>query len=75
MVATVELERRVAGAYILGVVVGELSHQEEPSPIIFLVIDESSQVGLHCTVLPLDLAINLGVESSREPSLDSQKVA
>lgn len=74
MVATVVFKSHMAGACIFDNVVEEFSHWEKYSPIFFLVIDESSEVSLHCTFLPLDLAINLRVEGSKEPLFDFPEV-
>ena len=75
MIATVEFERRVAGARILRVVVGEFGHRKEPSPIVLLGIDEGSEIGFHRTILSVGLAIGLRVEGGGEPLLDSQEIA
>ncbi len=74
MVVIVEFERCMDNIQILGVVVGKLSYWEESSFIILFIIDKSSEVGLHHTVLPFGLAINLKVESGRDPLLDSKEV-
>ena len=70
MEAAVEFERRVAGAGVLGIVVGELSHWQELCSVILLPVHEGSEVCLHCAVLPLCLAIGLRMESRKESSLD-----
>ncbi len=74
MVVIIELERRVANTCILGINLGEFSHQKELSPIILFIIDKNPEVGLYRKVLPLSLAINLKVESSRKPLLNFKKV-
>lgn len=74
MIVIVEFKKYVAIAYILGVVVGKFSCWEKPSPIILLIVDKISEVGLHHSILPLRLAVNLRVEGNREPFLDFQKV-
>ena len=73
--AAVEFERRVAGAGVFGIVVGEFSHWQEPCPVILLPVHEGSEVCLYCAVLPFCLAIGLRMESCRESSLDSQEIA
>ena len=75
MVAVVQLERRVAGACILGVVISKLSYWQEPCPIILLKIDKDSKISFHCAVLPLRLAVCLRVKGNGEPPLDAKKVA
>lgn len=42
VVTTIQLERCVSGARILGVIIGELSHAKEPRSIILFLIDEDS---------------------------------
>ena len=75
MEAAVEFERRVAGAGILGIVVGKLSHWQEPCPVILLPVHKGSEVCLYCAILPVCLAIGLWMESRRESSLDFQEIA
>ncbi len=75
MIFAVEFERRMTGASVLRIIVGEFGHRQESSPIILLKIDEGSEVDLHSAVLPFGLAISLRVESNGEPSLDPKKVA
>lgn len=74
MVVIVELKRRMAGVYIFGVIVDKLNYPKEPSPIILLIINKTSAVSLHCTVLLLGMAISLRVKSSRELLVDLKKV-
>ena len=71
MEAVVEFKRRVAGAGVLGIVVGKLSYWQEPCPVILLSVHKGSEVCLHCAVLSLCLAIGLRMESRRESSLNS----
>lgn len=42
--------------------------------LFYLIFDKDLEVGLYSTVLSFCLAFSLGVKSSREPSLDFQKV-
>ncbi len=57
-----EFEKRVVGAGIFCIIVGEFSHRQWSSPVILFVIDEDSEVGLHRTILPFGLAVGLQVE-------------
>lgn len=70
VIPTIELERYVADACIFSIIIGKINHWDDPSPIIFLVINKNFRVGLYCTILSLGLAINLRVESNTEPLLD-----
>ena len=62
VITTVEFKGCVAGARIFCIIVGKFSHWKEPSSIILLVIDKNPEIGLYCIVLPLSLAVSLGVE-------------
>ncbi len=64
----------MAGAQILGVVVGKLSYQKEFSPMILFIINKGSEVSFYCTIIPLGLAINLRVESCRKPLLNHKEI-
>lgn len=64
----------MADACILSIVVSKLGYWKEPSPLILLVIDKNSEIGLYYTVWPLGLAISLRVKSNRAPLLDSKEV-
>ena len=75
MVAAVQLERSVAGACIFGIVISKLGHRQEPGPIILFEIDKGLKVSLHGAVLPLRLAVGLGVENGGKPLFDAKKVA
>lgn len=65
MEAAVQLERGVAGTGVFCILVGEFSHRQQPCPVVLLIVDEGPEIGLHCAVLPLGLAICLGVEGRR----------
>ena len=75
MISAIELERCVAGAGILGIVVSELRHGKKPCPIILLKVDKDSEVGFHCTILPFSLAVRLRMEGGRESPLDAEEIA
>ena len=51
VVVTVQPEKRMARACILGVVLRKLSHQYKPSPIVLLEVDEGPKVGLYSAFL------------------------
>ena len=75
MKAAIEFKRRVAGAGVFGIVLGKLSHWQEPYPVILFPVYECSEVCLYYAFLPFCLAIDLRMESCRESSLDFQKIA
>ncbi len=64
MEAAVQLKRGVAGARVFRIVIGEFRHQQQPSPVVLLIVDEGPKIDLYRTVLPLRLAICLRVEGS-----------
>ena len=74
MVAAVLLERDVAGACIIYIVISKLGHWQEPCPIVLLEIDKGSKVGLYGGVLPFCLAVGLGVEGGRKLPLDPKEI-
>ncbi len=61
--------------HIFHIIVNKFSYEKELDSIVFFIIDKSSEIGLNHTVFPLDLAINLRVESSKELLLDPKNVA
>ena len=74
VITTVELKRCVASTRILGVIISEFRHWQKSSPIVLLPIDKGSKVGFYGAILPLSLAVGLGVRSGRETSLDTQEI-
>ena len=75
MISAIELERCVAGAGILGIVVSKLRHGKKSCPIILLKVDEGLEVGFYHTILPLSLAVRLRVEGGEESLLDAKEIA
>ena len=75
MISAIELKKSVAGAGILGIIVSKLRYEKKPCPIILLKVDESLEVGFHCTILPLSLAVYLQVEGNEEFPLDAEEIA
>ena len=75
MISAIELEKCVAGAGILGIVVSKLRHGKKPCPIILLEVDEGSKVGFHRTILPFGLTVRLWVEGGGESPLDVEEIA
>ena len=75
MISAIELKRCVAGAGILGVVVGEFCHGKKPCPIILLEVDKGSEVGFYRAILPFGLTVRLWVEDGGESSLYAEEIA
>ena len=75
MIFGIEIERCVAGAGILGIIVSEFRHKKKLCPIILLEVDEGSEVSFYCTILPLSLAVRLRVKGGGEFPLDAKEIA
>ena len=75
MISIIELEKYVAGASILGIIVGKLRHKKKPCPIILLKVDKGLEVSFYCIILPLSLAVYLQVKSGGKFLLDIEKIA
>ena len=75
MISAIELERCVAGAGILGIVVSKLRHGKKPCPIILLEVDEGLEVDFHRIILSFSLAVRLRVEGGGESLLDAEEIA
>ena len=75
MISAIELEKYVAGASILGIVVSKFRYKKKPCPIILLEVDKNSEVGFYRTILPLNLAVRLRVEGGEESPLDAKEIA
>lgn len=67
LIATVNFEKYVAGACIIGVVIGKLSHWEKPSQIILLVVNKSPKVGFYCAILSLSFIVSLKIKDDKKP--------
>ena len=59
---------------IFRIIVRKFSHKKKLYPIIFNVIDKSLEISLYCTILSLNLAINLEIESGKILLFDPKKV-
>ena len=71
MVVVAELERRVAGTGIFGIVVYKFNHWQEKFLVILLLVYKNSKIYFHYTVLPFSFVIGLRIESHRESLFDS----
>ena len=65
----------MAGASILGIVVSELRYEKKPCLIILLEVDKGLEVGFHCTILSLNLAVHLRVEGGEESPFYAEEIA
>ena len=64
----------MAGAGILGVIIGKLCHGKKPCPIILLKIDNSLEVGFYYTILLFSLVVCLQVEGGKKSLLDIEEI-
>lgn len=74
MIAAIQLERYLAGAYILAIVICKLGYRQKLGLIILFKINKSSDVCFNSAVLPLRFAICLKVENGRKPPFDAKEI-
>ena len=75
MISAIELERCMAGAGILGIIISKLRHGKKPCPIILLKVDKGLEVDFYCTILPFSLAVRLWVEGGGKFPLNAKEIA
>ena len=75
MISAVEFKRHIAGASILGIIIGKFCYKKKPCLIILLKVDKNSEVGFHYAILPFGLIVYLWIEGDREPLLDAKEIA
>ena len=75
MISAIEFKRCVAGAGILGVVIGKLRHGKKLCPIILLEVDKGLEVGFHRVILPFSLTVHLWIEGGGESPFYAKKIA
>ena len=64
----------MANARIFGIIISIFGHWQEPSLIILLEIDKSSEIGYYGTDLPFGLAVSLRMEGGEKPTLNAKEV-
>ena len=62
MEVAIQLKRGIPDPGIFRIIISEISHRQEPYPVIMLVVDKGSEVDIYCTILSFSLAVNLGVK-------------
>lgn len=70
-----QLERCMASAGVLDIIIGKFEHKQKPSLIVLFEINKDLEIGFYSTILPINLAICLRVEGGREPLYDFKEVA
>ena len=65
----------MAGASILGIIIGKFYHRKKLWPVILFEINKNLKVGFYYTILPFGLTVYLWVEGDKESSLDIKKIA
>lgn len=73
MEVAVEFEQGMARIGVFRIVLDKFSYQEQPSPVVLLVVDEGPEIVLYCTIFLFDLNVSLGVEGGRESLFDARK--
>ena len=71
MISVIGIERRHPTAHRDRVVIGELGHGEQGSPVVLLVADERPKVGLIGLVEAFPLSVSLWVEGCRHSGADA----
>ena len=71
LVSAVEFEKSVAGANILGIIIGKLCHGKKLCLIILLKVDKGSEIGFYFTILFLCLIVHLRLEGGGKFLLDA----
>ena len=74
MISVVELRRCIAGIYTFCVVVYKFHHRQDSCLIILLLINKSSKLYLHCTILNLGLIVSLEIKGYGEILFNAQKI-
>ena len=74
MISAIELKKCVAGAGILGVIVGKLYYKKKPCPIILLQVDKNLEISFYCTILLLYVVVRLQVEGSGKFALNAKEI-
>ena len=71
MISVIELKRCMAGASVLGIIVGKLHYRKKLCLIILLEVDENSEVDFYYTIQPFGQPVCLKVESVGESLFDA----
>ena len=74
MIFAIKLEKYMAGAGILGVIINKLCHKKKLCPIILLKVNKSLEVSFYCIILSFDLIVHLWVEGGGESLLDAKEI-
>ena len=64
IISAIELEKYIVGASIFGIVIGKLCYKQKQYLLILLEVDKDLKVSFYYTVLSLDWAIYLRMESN-----------
>ena len=65
----------MAGANILGIIIGKLCYEKKLCLIILLKVDKDLEISFYHNIMPLDLAIYLWIKGVREFFFDAQEIA
>ena len=75
MIATIQLEKCMAGTCVFDIIVSKLVYWYKLSPIVLLEIEKSLKVSFHSTDLPFGLAVSLRIKGRGKLMLNAKEVA
>lgn len=65
----------MAGTSVHCIIIGKFRHWKKSDPVVLLIVYKSSEIGLNCTILHLNLVIYLEAKGSRESLFNLQEMA
>ena len=74
MISAIKLEKCVAGAGILGIVLYKLCYGKKPYLIILFKIDKNSELGFYCTILSFDLTVRLLMKGGEKSPINAKEI-
>lgn len=72
MVFTSQRKRDMTGAIISGIIIDKFGHEQRFSPNILFKIKKCTKIFFYCTILIIDVTINLKVKCGGKPMFDSK---
>ena len=65
----------MTGAYVLGIIVGKFSSQQELGLIILLKIEKDLEVRFYYAILSLSVTVSVRMERIEKPPFNAKKIA
>lgn len=75
IIAAVELRRRIVDTYILCIIVRKFCLEQEPCPVVLLLIEKNMKINLHYTIFSFDPTFHLLIKYNAKHLLYAKKVA